>query len=78
MCICSLIITTWAVFSIGKFFQECEFYKSITSMKLILWNLCTVGSHIQTPMCRFNGKVVQINEFVRISELSDKTHYLAS
>ena len=35
-------------------------------------------SIIQTPVCHFNVKGVQINEFVRISELSDKIHYLAS
>ena len=29
-------------------------------------------------MCHFNVKGVQISEFVRISELSDKIHYLAS
>ena len=46
---------------------------------------CTVYIHmysrtsiIQTPVCHFNVKSVQINEFVRISELSDKIHYLAS
>ena len=33
---------------------------------------------IRTPVCHFNIKGVQINEFVRISELSDKIHYLAS
>ena len=33
---------------------------------------------IQTPMCHFNVKGVQISEFVRISELSKKIHYLAS
>ena len=33
---------------------------------------------IRTPMCHFNVEGVQINEFVRISELSDKIHYLAS
>ena len=33
---------------------------------------------IQTPVCHFNVKSVQINEFVRISELSDKIHYLVS
>ena len=35
---------------------------------------------IQTPVavCHFNVKGVQISEFVRISELSDKIHYLAS
>ena len=32
---------------------------------------------IQTPVCRFNVKGVRINRFVRISELSDKIHYLA-
>ena len=35
-------------------------------------------SIIQTPVCHFNVKGVQINEFVQISELSDKIHYLAS
>ena len=35
-------------------------------------------SIIRTPVCHFNVKSVQINEFVRISELSDKIHYLAS
>ena len=35
-------------------------------------------SIIQTPMWHFNVKGVQINESVRISELSDKIHYLAS
>ena len=29
-------------------------------------------SIIRTPMCHFNVKSVQISEFVRISELSDK------
>ena len=29
-------------------------------------------------MCHFNGKGVQINEFVWISKLSDKMHYLTS
>ena len=33
---------------------------------------------IRTPVCHFNINSVQINEFVRISELSDKIHYLAS
>ena len=33
-------------------------------------------SIIRTPVCHFNVKSVQINEFVRISELSDKMHYL--
>ena len=35
-------------------------------------------SIIRTPVCHFNVTGVQINEFVRISELSDKIHYLAS
>ena len=37
-------------------------------------------SIIRTPiyMCHFNVKGVQINEFIWISELSDKIHYLAS
>ena len=35
-------------------------------------------SIIRTPVCHLNVKGVQINEFVRISELSDKIHYLAS
>ena len=35
-------------------------------------------SIIRTPVCHFNVKSVQINEFVQISELSDKIHYLAS
>ena len=35
-------------------------------------------SIIQTPMCHLNVKGVQISKFVRISELSDKIHYLAS
>ena len=35
-------------------------------------------SIIRTPVCHFNVKGVQINEFVQISELSDKIHYLAS
>ena len=35
-------------------------------------------SIIQTPLCHFNVKGVQINEFVQVSELSDKMHYLAS
>ena len=35
-------------------------------------------SIIRTPVCHFNFKGVQINEFVRISELSDKIHFLAS
>ena len=29
-------------------------------------------SIIRTPLCHFNVKSVQISEFVRISELSDK------
>ena len=29
-------------------------------------------SIIRTPVCHFNAKDVQINEFFRISELSDK------
>ena len=33
-------------------------------------------SIIQTPVCHYNAKGVQINEFVRISELSGKIHYL--
>ena len=33
---------------------------------------------IRTPVCHFNVKGVQINEFVQISELSDKIHYLVS
>ena len=36
------------------------------------------NSIIRTPMCDFNVKGVQITEFFRISELSDKIHYLAS
>ena len=32
-------------------------------------------SIIRTPVCHFNVKVVQINKFVWISELSDKLHY---
>ena len=39
---------------------------------------CSRTSIIRTPECHFNVKGVQINEFVRISELSDKMHYLAS
>ena len=35
-------------------------------------------SIIRTPVCHFNVNSVQISEFVRISELSDKIHYLAS
>ena len=35
-------------------------------------------SIIQTPLCHVNVKGVQINEFVQVSELSDKIHYLAS
>ena len=35
-------------------------------------------SIIWTPVCHVNVKGVQINEFVRISELSDKIYYLAS
>ena len=35
-------------------------------------------SIIQTPVCHLNVKSVQINEFVWISELSDKMYYLAS
>ena len=35
-------------------------------------------SIIRTPVCHFNVKSVQISEFVWISELSDKIHYLAS
>ena len=35
-------------------------------------------SIIRTPVCHLNVKGVQINEFVQISELSDKIHYLAS
>ena len=35
-------------------------------------------SIIRTPVCHFNVEGVQINEFVQISELSDKIHYLAS
>ena len=35
-------------------------------------------SVIQTPVCHFNVKGVQINEFAWISGLSDKIHYLAS
>ena len=35
-------------------------------------------SIIRTPVCHFNVKGVQINEFVWISKLSDKIHYLAS
>ena len=34
-------------------------------------------SIIRTPVCHLNVKGVQINEFVRISELSDKIQYLA-
>ena len=48
---------------------------------LIHGNSCYVYSRtsiIRTPVCHFNVKGVQINEFVRISELSDKIHYLAS
>ena len=33
---------------------------------------------IQTPVCHFNVKGIQISEFIQISELSDKMHYLAS
>ena len=32
---------------------------------------------IPTPVCHFNVKSVQISEFVRTSELSDKIYYLA-
>ena len=35
-------------------------------------------SIIRTPMRHFNVKGVQISEFVWISELSDKIHYLVS
>ena len=35
-------------------------------------------SIIRTPVCHFNVKSVQINEFVLLSELSNKIHYLAS
>ena len=35
-------------------------------------------SIIPTPVCHFNVKGVQINEFGRISELSGKMHYLAN
>ena len=35
-------------------------------------------SIIRTPVCHLDVKGGQINEFVWISELSDKMHYLAS
>ena len=35
-------------------------------------------SIIRTPVCHFNVKGVQINEFGQISELSNKIYYLAS
>ena len=39
----------------------------------------SITSIIRTPVYHFNDKGgVQLNEFVRISELSDKMHYLAS
>ena len=41
---------------------------------------CTVGSQLSEHLCATSmlRKGVQINEFIRISELSDKIHYLAS
>ena len=40
---------------------------------------CTVGPRLSKHLCATsNVKGVQINEFVRISELSDKIHYVAS
>ena len=40
----------------------------------------TVGPQLSEhiAMCHFNVKGVQISEFVRISALSNKIHYLAS
>ena len=40
----------------------------------------TVGPRLSEHlrMCHFNVKGVQISEFIWISELSDKMHYLAS
>ena len=35
-------------------------------------------SIIRTPVCYYDVKGIQINEFVQISELSDKMYYLAS
>ena len=51
------------------------------SMELYIGKLMYVYSRtsiIQTPVWHFNVKSIQINEFVRICELSDKIHYLAS
>ena len=47
-------------------------------MYICIYNRTSI---IQTPnksMCHLNVNGVQISEFVRISELSDKIHYLAS
>ena len=33
---------------------------------------------VQTPVCYFNVKGVQINEFAWISDLSDKIHFLTT
>ena len=41
-------------------------------------NLYSRTSIIPTPVCHFNVKGVQINEFACISELSDKIHYVFS
>ena len=44
---------------------------------LLTWKYSRT-SIIQIPVCHFNVKGVQINEFIQVSELSDKIHYLAS
>ena len=46
--------------------------------KCIYIYLYTVGPRLSEHLCATSMLSVQINEFVRISELSDKTHYLAS
>ena len=53
----------------GKYYQE---------FIILFLKKSTVGPRLSEHLCHFNAKGDQINEFVRISELSDNIHYLAS
>ena len=50
-------------------------YGNIVSSLIYIYSRTSI---IRIPVCHFNVIGVQINEFVWISELSDKIHYLAS
>ena len=65
------------MFAIFKYFTTTRNAYKIQHLYIYVY-ICSRTSIIRTPVCHFKVKGVQINEFVRISELSDKIHYLAS